>query len=119
MIGFLLRGRGRRATPWLHKLLHPGVPGNGWRFAQVGGCVLCRAAWRDVEKSLPPQFWDSFEDQSLVPVEGIEMPEGKRMVMSATVKRQIDAIIAADPAVADELREALEGIAKDVWKDEK
>lgn len=123
IVNFITRTRlGRAILPRLHRFLHPSLPEGGmweWRFGGSDPCRLCRAVVRETWRKAPPEMFDALADQSQVPVEELlgelDLPEGKRIVMSATVKRQLERMAAEDPSTLEAFRAAAEQIAKDHW----
>lgn len=102
---------GRRLTIWMHPRLH-----RGWTqpLAFGNGCILCRAVQRQMWKMIPR---DAFEDHSSIRVSEPEYNEDGSIKkhgiqMSATAKRQLDALIAKDPELEQKLRETMEEIAR-------
>lgn len=95
--------------------IHPGWKRPLTFYEGEGACILCRWTWRRMRKHLP-DLRDALADRSRVTLSEPEYVDGKLVkagiVMSATVKRQLDEIM-SDPEAAKALQEVFEEIARD------
>lgn len=90
----------------VHQMVHPGI--GGLQFAQYG-CWVCKLAWASLDKKFRTQIEDSMADQSKIEFAPVE--SGKAGIqMSATAKRQLDAILAERPELEEEFAKAMEEI---------
>lgn len=109
MIGkfFLAHPAGRWVTIRVHRFIHPQLR-QPLQFAQFG-CPICKMAWRTLDKQMRVRMEDSLADQSKI--EFAPREPGKAAIqMSATAKRQLDAILAERPELEEEFTKAMEEI---------
>lgn len=96
---------GRWLLPVVHRRLHPGIR-HPFRF-QGGACWLCNVVMEEAARHFP----DDFADQSTIKIS--EPSEGRLGIsMSATAKRQLDAIKENDPEAWALIQRQMEEIAK-------
>jgi len=101
---------GRRLMNVIHPWVHPGI--RPYTIGQYG-CWLCRFAFRAISKNWPAE---PFRDQSSIKVSEPEYDADGTLIkrgihMSATVRRQLDELIAKDPELEKKLKEAMDRIA--------
>jgi hypothetical protein len=100
----------------IHPLFHKGATGrNRLRFGSGVNCLVCRYVW---SWTAPHIRDEPFRDESRIEVsKPVLDADGKvikrGIVMSATVKRQLEEILAKDPEGAKRVQEAIEHIAED------
>lgn len=101
-----------RLGRWLTSRYHRhGEAWMGLRFGSGQNCWLCRTVWDEMDRYREP-----FEDESSITIREPEYNEDGSvkvygMSMTATAKRQMEAIINKDPALGERLRQEMERIA--------
>lgn len=115
LVWFLTQHRaGRKFTILTHGRLYHRNQRYGLRFASgARGCWLCHLVTRQLREMYP----DAYEDRSSIKVsDPVYDADGKLLKhgvsMTATAKRQLDAIM-ADPDKGAAIQKAIDEIAKD------